>query len=306
MVAVLALGFAAGCQEENISGPQSAILGEGYRPFPQDSADIPDPDTLTAYPYDPNLYIPYDFSSLNLTEYPQPDSSHLPLPGTIGSAISKDSNMIDIADFLAIERAILPETTMQRIVDSIYQTPITPNKVMTDYTNDCSFSANKRGDVLLVRNPWVPVPGFFKHAGVWLGSMPGRTGSTVIHSISNGVQYVNAEYFHHWQRCCVLRVDCWPWNDSLYRNLAANYCILQLGKPYNYNWLWKFSTSKFYCSQLAWAGYWRSGQPIDIDIYCIHYFPEFGFVPDFHVAPDEIWLNLRTFQIARSSGLWSL
>jgi len=80
VIAILALGFIVGCEEDEDLESQSllSVVPEGgYLPFPQDISEIPDPDTLEYYPYDPNLYIPYDFLSLNLIVYPEPDSSQI-------------------------------------------------------------------------------------------------------------------------------------------------------------------------------------------------------------------------------------
>ncbi len=302
VIAILALGLIVGCEEDEDLESQSLLSTTpegGYLPFPQDSSEIPDPDTLEYYPYDPNLYIPYDFSSLNLTEYPEPDSSQ------IDSAdwaiwIPKAESSITIEEFLAIPRAILPETTMVQL--AVEYPGYFEGEELGHSPNDCPFDDNKRGDVLLVRTPpcfW----GRHNHAGMWRGTS-GYSGVEIVHSIASGVCWASAGSYHrNWKRCRVLRVTTWPYSTS-YRSAAATYSEDQYGKPYNKNWLWKYDKTKFYCSQLCWAGYWRSGRRIDIDIYCIHYIPYFGFVPDFHVAPDEIWINWRTHQIAKSSGRW--
>jgi uncharacterized protein YycO len=92
----------------------------------------------------------------------------------------------------------------------------------------------------------------------------------------------------------VMRVVTWPIGTGL-RSSATDYQEAQIGKPYNYNWLWKWTQSSFYCSQLNWAGYyWRSPWycRIDIDIWC--------HLGDAHVAPDEIYASWRTYTIASS------
>lgn len=37
---------------------------------------------------------------------------------------------------------------------------------------------------------------------------------------------------------------------------AADWCMQQLGKPYNYNYLNKRTRDEFYCSQLVWAAFY--------------------------------------------------
>ncbi len=304
-----ALMVLTACEQEGTKG--GSTLDNPIQAFPARLTDIPDPETLSRYPYDPNLLVPYDYSSISLAAYPESDSSQIdPVDWPIW--IPKAESSLTIQEFLAYERAILPETTLTRLglENPEYFEGEDGGTLEESTGNDCDFSKNRRGDVLLVRNPWVPVPIYHKHAGVWRGTEKENSiyrNKEIVHSISSGVCWASdGSYLSYWNHCRVMRVNTSP-HSTNYRNVAATYCENQYGKPYNYNWLWKYDEQRFYCSQLAWAGYWRCGAKnprIDIDIYCIHYIPQFGFVPDFHVAPDEIWINWRTYQIAKSSGKW--
>jgi len=57
-----------------------------------------------------------------------------------------------------------------------------------------------------------------------------------------------------------------PYNTTIIEDRdAAIYCYLQLGKPYNFNYLnYRNNRETFYCSQLVWAAYYDSFG-IDLD-----------------------------------------
>lgn len=167
-----------------------------------------------------------------------------------------------------------------------------------DGHNACSFSSARKGDVLLVHDGLV-VWGWYAHAGIWYGG----TGSyATIESNANesyfgdpnpGVHYEPASHWNDdYDYCRLMRVNTWPLSTS-YRSKAADYARDQLGKPYNFDWVWKWSTTKFYCSQLVWAGYYRTSKwyaRIDID----------ANPADTWVAPDELFYSWRTSTVASS------
>ncbi len=167
-----------------------------------------------------------------------------------------------------------------------------------DGVNACDFSVAKKGDVLLVHDGFVAW-GWHAHAGIFYG---GTGVYATIESNSNQSYFgdprpgVHFEPISHWNNdydfCRIMRVRTWPLSTS-YRAKAAEYAKKQLGKPYNFNWLWKWSTSKFYCSQLVWAGYYRTSKwyaRINID----------ANPADTWVAPDELYASWRTYNVTSS------
>ncbi len=167
-----------------------------------------------------------------------------------------------------------------------------------DGVNSCDFSVAKKGDVLLVHDGFV-VWGWHSHAGIFYGgtgiyaTIESNANQNYFGDPNPGVHY---EPISHWNNdydfCRIMRVNTWPLSTS-YRAKAAEYARAQLGKPYNFNWLWKWATDKFYCSQLVWAGYYRTSKwyaRIDIDANPY----------DTWVAPDELYASWRTYTITSS------
>ncbi len=167
-----------------------------------------------------------------------------------------------------------------------------------DGVNSCDFSVAKKGDVLLVHNGFVAW-GWHAHAGIFYG------GSGVYATIESNANQnyfgdphpgVHFEPISHWNNdydfCRIMRVITWPLSHS-YRAKAAEYARQQLGKLYNFNWLWKWRTDRFYCSQLVWAGYYRTSKwyaRINID----------ANPADTWVAPDELYASWRTWTVTSS------
>ncbi|BBB33311.1 hypothetical protein TTHT_1854 [Thermotomaculum hydrothermale] len=167
-----------------------------------------------------------------------------------------------------------------------------------DGVNSCDFSVARKGDVLLVHNGFVAW-GWHAHAGIFYG---GTGVYATIESNANQNYFgdprpgVHFEPISHWNNdydyCRIMRVNTWPLSTS-YRAKAAEYARAQLGKPYNFNWLWKWATDKFYCSQLVWAGYYRTSKwyaRINID----------ANPADTWVAPDELYASWRTWTVTSS------
>ncbi len=167
-----------------------------------------------------------------------------------------------------------------------------------DGHNSCSFSSARKGDALLVHNGFT-VWGFYAHAGIWYGgtgryaTIESNANESYFGDPNPGVHYEPASHWNDdYDYCRLMRVNTWPLSTS-YRAKAADYARAQLGKPYNFNWLWKWSTSKFYCSQLVWAGYYRTSKwyaRINID----------ANPADTWVAPDELFYSWRTSTVASS------
>ncbi len=167
-----------------------------------------------------------------------------------------------------------------------------------DGHNACNFSSAQKGDVLLIHDGFT-VWGFYAHAGIWYGgtglyaTIESNANESYFGDPNPGVHYEPASHWNDdYDYCRMMRVNTWPLSTS-YRGKAADYARDQLGKPYNFNWTWKWSTSKFYCSQLVWAGYYRTSKwyaRINID----------ANPADTWVAPDELYYSWRTSTVASS------
>lgn len=73
-------------------------------------------------------------------------------------------------------------------------------------------------------------------------------------------------------------------NENAIRESIANYCITQIGKPYNLNFLDSNSDNAFYCSQLAYKAYLPFGINFNIGLKI----PELPGTENI-VYPQEIW-----------------
>ena len=73
---------------------------------------------------------------------------------------------------------------------------------------------------------------------------------------------------------------------SLQFKSAASYAAKQVGKPYNWNFTDKNTTSKFYCSQLVWRAWMNQG------INC-----ETGSVPNAIIAPADLVNSSNTYVV---------
>lgn len=93
------------------------------------------------------------------------------------------------------------------------------------------------------------------HAGI----VSNKSGYTVESFPEDGVQYRT----NNWKttpRTYALYAK--GASGTQYKN-AATYAANQIGKKFNWNFLWKYDTAKFYCSQLVWRSWQQQG--IDVD-----------------------------------------
>lgn len=76
------------------------------------------------------------------------------------------------------------------------------------------------------------------------------------------------------------------------REDIAAYCLAQLGKPYNINYLNSETEEAFYCSQLAYKAYQRHGINLNTGMVMPN-------IPgtDKIIFPQEIWLGFKHFRI---------
>ena len=73
-------------------------------------------------------------------------------------------------------------------------------------------------------------------------------------------------------------------NETLMRMKVAEYCIAQLGKPYNINFLNAESEKSFYCSQLAYKAYQQVGIDLNTGL-AMEQLPGTNEI----IYPQEIW-----------------
>jgi hypothetical protein len=80
--------------------------------------------------------------------------------------------------------------------------------------------------------------------------------------------------------------------ESRVRRRVADYCLAQVGKPYNLNYLNPHTEEAFYCSQLAYLAYLREG----IDLNTGQGVPNLAGTGRI-VFPQEIWSGCRNERV---------
>ena len=81
------------------------------------------------------------------------------------------------------------------------------------------------------------------------------------------------------------------------RSRVAEYCLAQIGKPYNLNFLNSQTEESFYCSQLAYKAYQQIGIDLNTGL-AMEQFPGTNAI----IYPQEIW-NGFPHREARHTGL---
>lgn len=126
-----------------------------------------------------------------------------------------------------------------------------------NYTN---WGAGTTGDIVFVSpGGWGTAYGYWSHVAIlnyswgWLRGVEADPGG--------GVRAINVA--SQFDRCNDTRVGRVNGVSSSQRANAAYYAEAQRGKPYNWNWLWKYDTSRFYCSALVWRAYKQQGRELD-------------------------------------------
>ena len=74
----------------------------------------------------------------------------------------------------------------------------------------------------------------------------------VVESLSNGVVVGKNDWYSTKKTCYGGSVRSTTTTQDAN---VANWCYNRIGKPYNYNYFNTSTRSKFYCSQLVWAGF---------------------------------------------------
>jgi uncharacterized protein YycO len=87
-----------------------------------------------------------------------------------------------------------------------------------------------------------------------------------------------------------------PQEEMQIRERVAEYCLSQVGKPYNLNFLNAETEGSFYCSQLAYKAY----QSMGIDLNAGMHLPGLPHT-DSIIFPREIWEGV-SHQLAARSG----
>jgi len=169
-----------------------------------------------------------------------------------------------------------------------------------DGENECDFSQSKAGDVVLTHGADLFLGGWHNHGAIvrWPGSNPiFAIGSDGDH----GVRYNTKDHLHglapendDYDYARVMNVNTYPCDDSL-KDEACDYAYDQLGKPYNWIFIDKWTESRFYCSQLGWAGYWHNSP---LNIVCIDGIPD--EIDLGAVSPDAIYTSWRTSTVTSS------
>ena len=85
--------------------------------------------------------------------------------------------------------------------------------------------------------------------------------------------------------------------DFELRSRVAEYCLAQLGKPYNLNFLNSQTEESFYCSQLAYKAYQQIGIDLNTGL-AMEQFPGTNAI----IYPQEIW-NGFPHRETRHTGL---
>jgi hypothetical protein len=80
------------------------------------------------------------------------------------------------------------------------------------------------------------------------------------------------------------------------RTLVAEYCLSQVGKPYNLNFLNAESSDAFYCSQLAYKAYQQVGIDLNTGL-AMEQLPGTNAI----IYPQEIWNGFNHRQARRSN-----
>ncbi len=145
------------------------------------------------------------------------------------------------------------------------------------------------GDPIVVHDGFSPV-GHYCHAGIGYVNGPTPMYKHVISSYrGRGVLEQSFTVFNGYDEGALLRV-----NTSISKRITAqNYAYSKIGYPYNDNWYNKWTTSKFYCSQLVWAAYYWTSPRIDIDA-------TEGFWSHHSVSPDDIYNDGDTYVVQHS------
>ncbi len=88
--------------------------------------------------------------------------------------------------------------------------------------------------------------------------------------------------------------------DQVMRKTVAAYCLAQVGKPYNLNFLNAETETAFYCSQLAYKAYQQVGINLNTGL-AMEQIPGTNNI----VYPQEIWEGFSHRQVKRPSVVTS-
>jgi hypothetical protein len=81
------------------------------------------------------------------------------------------------------------------------------------------------------------------------------------------------------------------------RQIVAKYCLAQIGKPYNLNFLNAETEESFYCSQLAYKAYQQIGINLNTGL-AMEQLPGTNAI----VYPQEIWNGFSHREAIRADG----
>ncbi len=149
------------------------------------------------------------------------------------------------------------------------------------YNEHYDFSMLEPGDIIFGYSPsvaWI-IPGHWTHVMIFVGWDSNGTG-WFIEAYADGVHLRPLSVIdHRYPEIAIGRVM----TTEKVKEEALAFMLSKLGDPYDYAWWHKeIDNGRYYCSELAWAGYYVAG--IDIDEH-----PGFSWKYLWGVAPQEIY-----------------
>ena len=155
--------------------------------------------------------------------------------------------------------------------------------------NKLDLSKLQKGDVISVRGIKKLsglIPGYYCHSAIYIGN------GKIVEAMPEGVRISYAKIIHGADTAAIHRIR----TTSSKKGTMVSFVKSKVG--YKYDWaLWKKQVygSRYYCSELAWAGMKHAGGP-DIDRN-----PGWSWTYLNAVAPQEIADDRDTYQITKSS-----
>ncbi|EJP6473743.1 hydrolase [Clostridium botulinum] len=134
------------------------------------------------------------------------------------------------------------------------------NKTQEEYLRDYEDFLGGYGDILIT--PMGKYDSFTGHAGIVCVDNQYTIEAYPMGKQEEGVQRRVNNWKDRYNKVILAGVK--GANESDYRN-AVNYAEEKIGLGYNYNILNKWTTSRFYCSQIVWRAWMEQGFDLDKD-----------------------------------------
>lgn len=153
------------------------------------------------------------------------------------------------------------------------------------YVETRSAQLGTYGDILVSLIIDSGSSGFAGHAAI-----VSNNNAKTIESFAKGWSPINKDgvqvYNNTWNKSGAILLR--PNNAGGKYSSAASWAEKQVGKPYNWNFFNKTTTSKFYCSQLVWLA-WKA-QGVDTEI---------GSIPNGVIAPADLVNSSNTYVVKK-------